>query len=182
MRRGHALRACTWHRLMGVRLSRGNSNNRSLPTPDQPVFRVDHLTRPLKSAATQYPARRILDRQCVGDDGRNMLRSAHGQSACHGGSDAAALAMRERVAGDLDLAKMIWLGFEGAQTDRPNLLFNPLRGPKRTPAFSARGFGHLTEDSCNVRGKLLSWRVQNAERKPRGPGRQIIGVRRDEYD
>src|SRR4029077_20546410 len=158
------------------------SNRRILPAPDQPVFRVDHLTCPLVTAPPQYLARRVLERKRVGDDERDVLQSSFGQFADHGGRDAAALAMRKREVGDLHLGQIARLRLEGTQTNSPNLTFEAFGCPKRAPALVPIRFGNLAQDFRDGSRKFLPRRGQNAEAKPWRRGRKIIGVSRDKLD
>jgi hypothetical protein len=100
----------------------------------------------------------------------------------HGGCDAATLAMRKRVIGDLDFAGLIRLGFEGTQTDRLNLSFDALRRPKSAPALITRRVCHLDQNVGKSGTKFLPRRFLNAEAEPLRRLTQIIGIRWHKFD
>src|SRR5690242_21728350 len=91
----------------------------------------------------------------MGDHARNASRCPLRQFMDHGGCDAATLAMRKRVIGDFDFAGLIRLGFEGTQTERPNLSFDALRRPKSAPALITRRVCHLEQNVGKSGTKLL---------------------------
>ena len=146
-------------------------SSRQLPTPDQPVFGINHLAHPRIAAAPQHFARCILDRQRVGDDGGDMGRCGMRQFANHGGRDPTTLAVRKREVRDLHLAEIVRLFLIGAKTDSTDPAFDALRRPEGAPTRGPDRFGHLAKDVTERRRKISRRRVLNSQVKPFGRGR-----------